>query len=384
MSDVVVLGGGVVGVACAWRLAQSGHRVVVIDPSPGEGSSQAAAGMLAPVSELHHGERQLLAVCLLAAEGFAGFAAELEIAGGSSTGYRDCGTLVVALDAGDRSRLADVRRSQERLGLDVRALTGRDCRRLEPFLDPAVSSGTLVRGDHQVEPRRLFRTLCSAARAAGVAFRPERGDVLVRDGRAVGVRLPGGEVVGGDLVVLATGARAQEHAPVRPVKGQVIRLRMPDRARVLQRIVRGVVRDREVYLVPRADGELVVGASAEDRGFDQTVTAGAVHDLLRDARSLLPAVGELELVEVLARSRPGTPDNLPLVGFASTPGLLLAVGHHRNGVLLCGVTADAVAALVSGEALVPQVAACDPSRFLMTAGGSRTSELGVMPRESRR
>ncbi|WP_432507310.1 glycine oxidase ThiO [Kineococcus arenarius] len=374
--DVVVLGGGIVGTACAWRLAERGRRVVLADPDPGGGASRAAAGMLAPVSELHHGERELLDLSLLAAAGFRRYAAEAGAAGGAGTGYRDCGTLLVALDAGDRARLAEVRRAQELLGLDVQALTGRECRRLEPFLDPAVSGGTLVRGDHQVDPRRLLGALRSAAAAHGVRTVPLRGEVLVEDGRAVGVRLGDGSALRAPLVVLATGARAQEHAPVRPVKGQVARLRMPAGQHLLQRTVRGVVRDRDVYLVPREDGELVVGATSEDRGFDETVTAGAVHDLLRDAQALVPGTSELELVEVLARSRPGSPDNLPLIGPGDVPGLLLAVGHHRNGVLLSGVTAEAVAALADGEPIAPEVAACDPGRF-----GSRTAareEVGVL------
>ena len=366
--DVVVLGGGIVGTSCAWRLAERGHRVVLVDPDPGGGSSRAAAGMLAPVSELHHGEEDLLALCLLAAAGFAEHARRVSAAGGAPTGYRGCGTLAVALDAGDRARLADVRRAQERLGLDVQALTGRECRRLEPLLDPAVSGGTLARGDHQVDPRRLLRALRAAAGRCGVDFVPARGEVLVEGGRAAGVRFADGSAVRADLVVLATGARAQQHAPVRPVKGQVARLRMPEGGHVLQRTVRAVVRDRDVYLVPREDGELVVGATTEDRGFDETVTAGAVHDLLRDAQAVVPGVAELELVEVLARSRPGSPDNLPLIGFGEVPGLLLAVGHHRNGVLLSGVTADAVAALAAGEDVPPEVAACDPVRF-----GSRSA-----------
>jgi len=367
-ADVVVLGGGVVGTACAWRLAESGARVVLVDPDPGGGSSRAAAGMLAPVSELHHGERELLDVCLLAAAGFARYAAKVAAASGTPTGYRDCGTLVVALDAGDRARLAAVRSAQERLGLDVQPLTGRQCRALEPMLDPAVSGGTLVGGDHQVDPRRLLPALRTAAQRRGVRFVSARGEVLVEGGCAVGVRCADGSTLRADLVVVATGAHAGEHAPVRPVKGQVVRLRMRPGEHLLQRTVRGVVRDRDVYLVPRADGELVVGATTEDRGFDRTVTAGAVHDLLRDAQALVPGTAELELVEVLARTRPGSPDNLPLVGFGRVPGLLLAVGHHRNGVLLSGVTADAVAALAAGEDVVPEVAACDPVRF-----GSRTA-----------
>ncbi|WP_432543712.1 glycine oxidase ThiO [Kineococcus sp. SYSU DK002] len=373
-ADVVVLGGGVTGAACAWRLAQRGSRVVLVDPDETAGASRAAAGMLAPVSELHHGEEDLLALCLRAAGGFAGYAAEVAAASGLGTGYRASGTLAVALDAGDRARLARVREVQQALGLEVEALTGRQCRRAEPFLDPAVCGGSLVRGDHQVDPRRLLAGLLTAAERAGVRRVRARGEVVVRDGRAAGVRLPDGSRDGdlpvdrpadlpADVVVLATGARAQRHVPVRPVKGQVARLRMPAGEHVLQRTVRGLVRDREVYLVPREDGELVVGATTEERGFDERVTAGAVHDLLRDAQALVPAVAELELVEVLARCRPGSPDNLPLIGFGGVPGLVLATGQYRNGVLLSGVTADAVAALVHGGDVVPEVAACDPGRF---------------------
>ncbi|GLY18805.1 glycine oxidase ThiO [Kineosporia sp. NBRC 101677] len=365
--DVVVLGGGLIGTACAWRLAQRGHDVVLVDPAPGAGASYAAAGMLAPVSELHHGEEELLALCLLAAAGFADFAGQVSEASGLPTGYRACGTLAVALDAGDRARLARVRAAQTALGLEVEALSGRQVRQLEPFLDPSVCGGTLVRGDHQVNPRELLAALRVAAERAGVRSVRALGEVLVHEGRAVGVGLAGGGELRASLVVLATGARAHEHVPVRPVKGQIIRLCMPVGEHVLQRTVRGLVRDREVYLVPREDGELVVGATSEERGFDESVTAGAVHELLRDAQTLVPAVAELELVEVLARCRPGSPDNLPLIGFGPVPGLLVAAGHYRNGVLLSGLTADAVAALVSGEQVAPEVAACDPGRFGLRA-----------------
>ncbi len=361
--DVVVLGGGLVGVACAWRLAQAGRRVVLVDPDPGGGSSRAAAGMLAPVSEVRPGEEALLALCLLASECFSDFAAEVEAVSGRTTGYRRGGTLAVALDAGDRSRLAQIRSSQQALGLDVEALTGRECRRSEPLLDPGVCGGTLVRGDHQVNPRELFAALWEAAEGAGVQHVRARGEVLVRDGRTAGVCLADGRELGADLVVLATGAHAQAYAPVRAVKGQSLRLRMPSGAPILQHTVRGLVRDREVYLVPRQDGELVVGATSEERGFDETVTAGAVYELLRDAQALLPVVAELELVEAMARCRPGSPDNLPLIGFGDVPGLVLAVGHHRNGVLLSGLTAAAVTALACGEDVVPEVAACRPGRF---------------------
>ena len=361
--DVIVVGGGVIGTGAAWRVAQRGLSVLQLDPAPGSGASGVAAGMLAPVSELHHGELALLQVSLDAAQRFPGYVADVTAAGGQDTGYRDCGTLVVALAADDRARLTDIRATQQRLGLDVEALTGRECRRLEPLLDPAVSGGTLIRADHQVDPRRLLLALRAAALAAGVEVRAVRGEVHVEDGRAQGVRLDNGELIRSRWVVLATGAHAGAYAPVRPVAGQIARLRMPPGKHVLQRTVRGVVNDRDVYLVPRRDGELVVGATSEERGFDAITTAGGVYELLRDAQSLLPAVGELEFVEVAARCRPGSPDNLPLIGEGDVAGLVLATGHGRNGVLLSGVTAEAVAATVSGEDPPPLVQVCRPGRF---------------------
>lgn len=341
-ADVGVFGGGVVGTACAWRAAQRGLRVVLVDPSPGSGASGAAAGMLAPVSELHHGEEALLRLGLHAADAYPRYVADVEAASGADSGYRECGTLVVALEADDQARLVDVRASQQRLGLDVEALTGRACRRLEPLLDPGVSGGTLARGDHQVDSRRLLRALQAAAARA--------------------VRLDDGALLHCGRVVLAAGASAGSHAPVRPVKGQIARLRMPAHEHVLSRTVRGVVRDREVYLVPRRDGELVVGATTEEFG-DEVVTAGAVYELLRNAQALVPALAELELVEVLARCRPGSPDNLPIIGEGDVPGLVLATGHFRNGVLLSGVTADAVADVVTGGEPPPALGACSPFRF---------------------
>lgn len=361
--DVVVLGGGVIGTAAAWRAAQRGVHVLQLDPAPGSGASGVAAGMLAPVSELHHGEEALLQVSLDAAARYPRYVTDVTQAGGMETGYRQCGTLVVALAADDRARLADVRATQQNLGLDVEALSGRECRRLEPLLDPAVSGGTLVRGDHQVDPRRLLPALRAAARAAGVQVATVRGEPYVKDGRALGVRLLDGQVLRSRWVVLATGAYAAGYASVRPVAGQIARVRMPPGEHVLQRTVRGVVHDRDVYLVPRRDGELVVGATSEERGFAAITTAGGVYELLRDAQALLPAVGELEFVEVAARCRPSSPDNLPLIGAGDIAGLVLATGHGRNGVLLSGLTADAVAAVVSGEDMPSSVTPCRPDRF---------------------
>jgi glycine oxidase len=181
----------------------------------------------------------------------------------------------------------------------------------------------------------------------------------VRDGRAAGLALASGSSEHADSVVLALGAWGASlpgapHIPVRPVKGQILRLR--GAAGLVDRTVRALVRNRYVYLVPYDKDGLIVGATVEDRGFDSTVTAGAVHDLLRDAIEVVPGVTELELVETLARWRPGTPDNAPLLGLCELPGLVLATGHYRNGVLLAPVTGDAIADLLDTGSL-PSVAA---------------------------
>ncbi|WP_299035300.1 glycine oxidase ThiO [uncultured Pseudokineococcus sp.] len=373
--DVVVLGGGVVGSSCAWQLARRGRSVAVCDGDPTRGAWAVAAGMLAPGSELRHGGEDVHALSLAAARGFEQYvAAVLEDSGASARtdlGHRRTGSLALAGDVDDRAVLDDVLELQRALGLSAERLGARACRRLEPHLDPGIAGGVLVEDDHQVDPRRLVAALRTAAGRRGAVAVRQDASVLVEDGRAVGVRLPGGREIRSGVVVLATGAWSglvdgvpdDALPPVHPVKGQIMRLAMPAGDPLLTRVVRATVRGRPVYLVPREDGELVLGATTEDAGFDRTVTAGAVHDLLRDAAAVLPGTSECELVEVQARPRPGSPDDLPLVGATGVPGLLLATGHARNGVLLSGLTGQVVAGLVTGDG-VPDVAAlADPTRF---------------------
>ncbi|MFJ2817832.1 glycine oxidase ThiO [Streptomyces sp. NPDC087294] len=375
-SEVLVVGGGIIGLVTAWRAAQRGFGVTVADPEPGGGAAQVAAGMLAAVTELHHGEQTLLGLNLASAERYPDFAAELTDFTGQDLGYRRCGTLAVALDADDRAELRELHALQRRSGLASEWLTGRECRRLEPMLAPGVRGGLRVDGDHQIDPRRLAAALVTACEWVGVTFHrgwAERLDV-VRD-RAVGVTLADGTALTADQVVLAGGSLSGRLAgvpegvlaPVRPVKGQVLRLTVPARrAPFLQRTVRAVVRGGHVYLVPRENGELVVGATSEELGWDTTVTAGGVYELLRDAHELVPGITELPLTETRAGLRPCSPDNAPLLGPTGLDGLLLATGHHRNGVLLTPVTGEALAhALATGE--LPDVARpFTPRRFSRT------------------
>ncbi|MER5865619.1 glycine oxidase ThiO [Kitasatospora sp. NPDC002040] len=372
-SDVLVIGGGIIGLAVAWRTAQRGLQVTVVDPEHGRGAAQVAAGMLAPVTELQYGEEPLLRLGMASNDRYRDFVAELADLTELDTGYRETGTLAVALDADDRAELRELHEFQQRLGLESHWLTGRECRKLEPMLAPGVRGGLHVTGDHQVDGRRLAAALVLACERSGVTLlRASVTELLLTGDRATGVRLSTGDRLTAGQLVLAAGP--QSHLlpglpagvlpPVRPVKGQVLRLRIPDRyAPFLSRNVRAVVRGQHIYLVPRADGELVIGATSEEQGYDTTVTAGGVYELLRDAHELVPGLTELPLVETGAGLRPGSPDNAPLLGPTALPGLVAATGHYRNGVLLTPVTADLIAEHLATGAVPALAAPFSPSRF---------------------
>jgi glycine oxidase len=384
-ADVVIAGGGVIGTAIAWRAAMAGFSVTLVDPERGDAASLVAAGMLAPVSEALFGEGALLRVNLLAVARFGSFAAELEEAAGHQVGLRREGTLAVAYDPGDYAALVRLTAFRRSAGLDAEELDSRACRKLESFLTPDVHGGVLFAGDWSVDNRRYAAALRAAAAAAGVRVVRDRvTEVLTRDGgaagdRVAGVRLADGPDTGADRVVVAagcwtgaiTGVPATARAAVRPVKGQLLRLRHPrGLPPVITHTIRATVRGADVYLVPRADGEVVVGATQEERGPDRTVTAGAVHDLLRDAMSVLPVTSELELAETCAGLRPGTPDNGPVVGEvdgSGPDGLLLATGHYRNGILMSPVTADAIVARLAGQPAAPEWEPFAPGRFAAAA-----------------
>ncbi|MEV8591887.1 glycine oxidase ThiO [Streptomyces sp. NPDC052012] len=376
-SDVLVIGGGIIGLVTAWRSAQRGLATTVVDPEPGGGAAQVAAGMLAAVTELHYGEQTLLALNLASARRYPDFAAELTEATGHDLGYRRCGTLAVALDADDRAHLRELHALQQRSGLDSQWLSGRECRRLEPMLAPGVRGGLRVDGDHQIDPRRLAAALVTACERAGVVLHRAWAERLVVAGdRAAGVVTAGGAELNAGQVVLAGGSLSGRLAgvpqdvvpPVRPVKGQVVRLTMPaEYGPFLSRTVRAVVRGSHVYLVPRESGELVIGATSEELGWDTTVTAGGVYELLRDAHELVPGITELPLTETRAGLRPGSPDNAPLLGPTGLEGLLLATGHYRNGVLLTPVTGDVMAHVLTTGELPAEARPFTPRRFTADA-----------------
>lgn len=346
--SVAVVGGGVIGLAVAWRCAQAGQRVRLYDPQPGGGASQVAAGMLAPVSEAYFGESALTGLLVAAARRWPEFAAELR--GHGDVGFRDEGTLVVALTADDRAEAERLWAYQASLGLPVIPLSAAKLREREPALHPRVCAGALAATDYQVDPRRLIAALRSAAIAAGVEIVPETVADLA-------------ELAPAKVVVAAgCGSRELTGLPVRPVKGQLLRLRAPAGVPGFGHVIRGWADGRRVYLVPRADGEVVVGAT-EDERTDAVPTAGAALDLLRAAVDLVPELAEYELVEVSVGHRPGTPDNAPLLG-PLAPDLVAATGHYRHGILLTPVTADAVTQLVVSGGTPSLISEFVPTRFL--------------------
>lgn len=368
--DAIVVGGGIIGLACAWRAAQRGVRVRVLErEQPGVGASGVAAGMLAPVGEANWGEEALVRLALASARAWPGFASELTAGTEVEVGYDPCGALHVALDRDEADELRRHFALMDSLKLDVEWLRPRACRELEPGLSVGCAAGVHAPSDAAVDPRTLVGALRVALEQAGgqLFVQAEVIDALIEKGRIAGVVTTDGQEHRAEHVVLATGAWSgaaawlppEARPPVRPVKGQILTLRgSPD-----QPVCTRIVASERIYLVPRPDGRLVVGATVEERGFDIQVTAGGVHELLREAYRALPDVAELELAETLAGVRPGTPDNAPLIGPGALDGLVLATGHYRNGVLLAPVTAEAVAAFLAGDASPPVADVAHPGRF---------------------
>ena len=366
--DVVLVGAGVVGLTCAWRAAARGARVCVLERDhPAAGATGVAAGMLAPVGEASWGEERLLALNLEALRRWPAFARELEGASGQEVEFAERGALHVALDRDEAEELRRRFELHRRLGLPSEWLAAREARRLEPGLATAARGGAHVPGEASVDPRRVVAALLSVLDRAGVSVHSGAEVVSAESGDPWRISTRDGREFAAGRVVLASGSwsgRAswlapESRPPVRPVKGELLVLRGSADEAACERIVVG----ERVYLVPRADGRLIVGATVAEHGFDTTVTAGGVHELLREAYRLIPEIAELELVEATAGLRPGSPDNAPLIGWGGPDGLLVATGHFRNGVLQAPLTADCVAALLAGERPPVDLDPFSPLRF---------------------
>ena len=366
-ASVVVAGGGIIGLSLAFEFASRGVDVLVLERAHiGAGAAGVAAGMLAVAGEAEYETPELAEFGLESQRRYPEFVRRVEASGGLPCGLAQDGTLTVALGRDDEEELARVRRFQARLGLSCVPLDGDQAREREPLLSPRVTAALFAAGDHQVNPRAMLRALAGAVRALGgrvvtgaavSGFETQGGRLVEVRGRRA-EREGSGAVTGGGpasavefgvrcgRAVLAAGAWsasgiAWPASPiaVRPVKGQVLRLRGPA-------LLRHVVRAPEVYLVPRRGGELVVGATMEEQGFDTAATAGAAMDLLWRARLAVPGTYDLELVEVSVGFRPATRSHLPLIGETDVGGLCVATGHFRHGVLLAPATATLLADLL--------------------------------------
>ncbi|WP_423464567.1 FAD-dependent oxidoreductase [Promicromonospora sp. MS192] len=389
--DVLVVGAGIVGLTAAWRALDAGARVVVLDPAPGDGATHAAAGMLAPVMEAGFGEEGQARLGTAALALWPAYAAAVEHAAGLPPGAvgldTTSGTLALAYDADDVVALRRLLALHRQWGLGSAELPPAAAREREPGTGPRVAGAAWVPGDHSADPRALHAALAGVVAARGTVVRRAAAALTWADGAVTGAVDAAGTTYAAGTVVLAAGHASgtlYAGAPTRPVPGTTLRL-LADADRAPRVVVRGVVQGRPVYAVPRPvrpDGtrEVVVGATSHERADDHLTRAGDVFALLRDVRVLLPGLDEAGLLEATTRSRPGSPDNAPLLGRAA-PGLHLATGHHRNGILLAPLTAAALdhalgaapSAWADEEAAGAAVAAAaryaDPLRF-GPAGGT--------------
>jgi glycine oxidase len=383
-AEVIIVGGGIIGLAVAWRAGERGMSVTVLERDVvGAGTSRVAAGMLAPVSEVEFGPAgaRLLELGLRSGSSWPAFAGELEQASGEAVGLSAAGTLMVARDADEARELERQIAFRHSLGLRGERVRASRARELEPALAPTLRLALDLPDDRSVDPRRALCALRAACGRQGVDVREHASvaAVLCEGGEVRGVQLGDGEQLSCAKVVVAAGTWSGaiagippgERVPVRPVKGQTLRLRDPAGPGLIER----AVRFEEGYLVPRADGRYVLGGTMEERGFDEAPTAGATYELLRECHELIPGVSELEIEELCVGLRPGTPDNLPLIGNGSLDGLIWATGHFRNGILLAPLTAELVLDVLRGERRDPALlAACDPARFASPRTGASSSE----------
>jgi glycine oxidase len=350
---VAIIGAGVIGLGIAWRLAARGAAVMVFDKgAAGAGASHAAAGMLAACAEAEPGEDALVTLGRESQARWPAFAAELEQASGVDVGLRSEGTLVLALTADDQARLNHQLVFQQQLGLPLQWISAAETRRREPHLAGKLAGAVFSPEDTQVDNRKLSAGLRIAAESAGAAIHEHRpvSAISSHAGRVDGVVLADGTKTAADVVVLAAGAWSRSIAgvpadlrpPVRPIKGQMLALRMDAAAPLLNHVVWAP----GAYLVPRRDGRLIIGATVEEKGYDTALTAGGLLTLLEAAWRAVPAVEELPIDEMWVGHRPGSRDDAPILGAGPLEGLIYATGHHRNGILLTPITADAIARLV--------------------------------------
>lgn len=387
-ADVLIIGAGIIGLTTAYRLIKSGRTVTLLDPAPASEATRAAAGMLAPASEVRYRQEPLVPLMKRSAELYPDLAAQVAHDAGTAVGLRNTATLVCGLDEADKSALLDLRGYQEELGLATEPLTVRAARKIEPALSPRINAAIHITNDHQIDPRQ-FATALRAILADSI-FQVRATEILLESNsanepQATGVRWEsaGANQDSGTIdakhIIVANGLGTTSiggidslaHMPLRAVHGDVIRMKVPPAQRpLIESTIRGVVRSRPVYIVPREDHTVVIGATSREDSMSG-INAGGVFNLLRDARELLPAIDELEIYEVISRARPGTPDDLPLIGSITHHSqevrrLTLANGFFRHGILLAARASELVCNVVNGNTTPADerdLQTCNPQRF---------------------
>ena len=377
-ADVAVVGGGVIGLAIACELQKRGRTVVVLEMAePGSGASQAAGGMLGPIAEAQIEEPEIITLGLDSLARYPAFVNWLEAETGTETGFRQDGTLIVAVNRDHLNELEHLKGTFRSKGLTAESLTAEQVLDLEPRLSPRVLGGLKIREDQRIDPRRLTAGLAKALGSLGGKLLGgiQVHEVSTENGRVCGLSgtdLSGMTVqVACEDVVIATGASPWDRIRmpvddpgIRPIKGQLVRLRG-------EILLRHVVRSPDIYLIPQPDGELFVGASMEEMGYDKAPTAGAALDLLRFGWQLLPGIYELEFLGMAVGHRPAVDDHMPVIGPAGTPGLWLSVGHFRKGILMAPATAHYLADWMESGAMPAALAAFSPERLSTIRAGER-------------
>ncbi|MHB9106742.1 MAG: glycine oxidase ThiO [Armatimonadota bacterium] len=349
-SDVIIIGGGIIGLSLARELARRGRAVTLLERhQPGREASWASAAMLAPQGELSEGA--FLHLCLAGNRLYPEFRAGLEAEIGISCYHREAGTLALAVTGEDEAEFRHTLARQQADGLEVDWVSGDEARKLEPALSEQVRGGLYLPGDRHIENRKLVPGLEQACRQLGVEIvcGAQAREILVENGRAAGVTTCIGDWRG-DLVVNAAGAWSGEIAvpdaalrpPVFPVRGQMLAISLPS-----HNFLSRVVRSPRSYLVPRHDGRLFLGATMERVGFDKRNTVWGISKLLNGAMELFPGLEGCAIQEMWAGLRPGTPDNHPILGETRLPGYLMATGLFRNGLLLAPIVAQTMADLIT-------------------------------------
>jgi len=368
MDEVVVVGGGAVGLGIGFELVRRGTSVTLFDRDrAGRGTSWQAAGMLAPDAEIGFEELTLYDLNRESLRRWPDFAQRVEAASEMDIDYRDEGTLIVADDRDEAEALRRLYEFQEEQGLDVEWLSGEEAREIEPFVAPRLSAAVYAPADHQVDNRCLLRALRTAFEVEGGTLHEDTPiEAVVPDADTPAVVPADGARVRAKTVVVAAGVWSREleglepdaRPPVRPVKGQMIQLRRK-RPFDLQHVIRGP----EAYLAPKSSGRIVVGATSEEMGFDTTVTAGGLYELLEGAWEVVPGILDLPVDDTWAGLRPASRDHAPLLGATTAPGIVMATGHYRHGVLLTPVTAEEVATLVRSGETSSWIEPFAPTRF---------------------